>query len=143
MRFRILVVDDDVNIRAILRYRFEKEDFAVQLAANGIDALKEVGVQRPDLIVLDLMMPEMDGIQFLTELRGNPQTKRIPVIILTALGPEPHGEQTQELGAEGLVTKPFSPRRLVEKVRKTLGATPSGTVTAAQGGGERARTTGI
>jgi len=137
-----MVVDDDANVRAVLRYRFEKEDFSVRVAANGIDALKELDTQKPDLIVLDLMMPEMDGIQFLSHLRDNPQTECIPVIVLTALAPGPQTEQTQELGATGLVTKPFSPRRLVEEIRKTLDTIPMGGTTSAQGRGGLVRSTG-
>ena len=128
----IMVVDDDANIRSILKYRFEKEGFAVELAANGVEALTEVDLQEPDIIVLDLMMPEMDGLQFLSTLRDNPRTQSIPVIILTALGRNPYGERTRALGAAGLVTKPFSPRRLVEQVRSTLDGAPSETATASQ-----------
>jgi DNA-binding response OmpR family regulator len=116
----VMVVDDDENIRTILRYRLEREDYAVQVACDGWDALKQVQEHPPDLIVLDLMMPDMDGIQFLAQLRSNPQSARIPLIVLTALGPEPYGEQTHELGAAAVVTKPFSPRRLVEQVRQVL-----------------------
>lgn len=92
----------------------------MQLANNGVDALRQVQDHRPDLIVLDLMMPEMDGVQFLSCLRGDPETEDIPVIILTALGLNPYGERTRELGAAGLVVKPFSPRRLVEEVKEAL-----------------------
>ena len=117
---RIMVVDDDANIRAILKYRFEREQYVVQLANNGLDALEQLRDRQPDLIVLDLMMPEMDGIEFLTELRDNPQTQGIPVIVLTALGSIPYSEKTRELGAVGLVTKPFSPRQLVEQAKRAL-----------------------
>jgi DNA-binding response OmpR family regulator len=115
---RIMVIDDDANIRAVLKYRLEQEGFIVRLAANGIDALEEVDAQKPDLIILDLMMPEMDGMQFLSTLRSNPQTNSIPVIILTALGRTLQSERTLALGAADLVTKPFSPRDLVELVRE-------------------------
>ena len=116
----VMVVDDDENIRTILRYRLEREHYAVQVARDGRDALKQVHDYPPDLIVLDLMMPDMDGIQFLAQLRSNPQSARIPVIVLTALGPAPYGEQTDELGAAAVVTKPFSPRQLVEQVAHVL-----------------------
>ena len=116
----VMVVDDDANIRAILRYRFEKEHYVVQLATDGVDALRQVQDRRPDLIILDLMMPEMDGIEFLSHLRSSPQTERIPVVILTALGADAYGDKTRELGAAGVVTKPFSPRRLVQEVRHAL-----------------------
>jgi len=117
---RIMVIDDDANIRAILKYRFEKEGFTVRLAANGLDAQADVNAQKPDLIVLDLMMPEMDGLQFLSVLRSNPGTRGMPVIVLTALGNNPHTERAREMGVASVIAKPFSPRRLVEQARKAL-----------------------
>ncbi|MCG2767562.1 MAG: response regulator [Chloroflexota bacterium] len=116
----IMIVDDDANIRAVLKYRFEREDYTVRLASNGLEALAEVGSQRPDVIILDLMMPHMDGLQFLSLLKNNPQSQCVPVIVLTALGRTPYDEITRQLGAAGLVVKPFSPRHLVEEVKKAL-----------------------
>ena len=116
----IMVVEDDANIRAVLKYRLEKENYAVQVAANGLEALGQVGSLRPELVILDLMMPEMNGIEFLTHLKGNPKTRGIPVIVLTALGHSPQYARARELGAIGLVVKPFSPRELVEMVREAL-----------------------
>ncbi len=123
----IMVVDDDANIRAVLKHRFEREKYSVRVATDGADALQQIGTERPDLIVLDLMMPEMDGIQFLSRLRGNPKTQYVPVIVLTALGRTPYSDKTRELGAAGLVTKPFSPRQLVEEVRRVLEGASVGT----------------
>ena len=120
----VMVVDDDANIRAILRYRFEKEHYVVQLATDGLDALRQVQDRRPDLIILDLMMPEMDGIQFLAHLRSSPKTERIPVVILTALGADAYGDKTRQLGAAGVVTKPFSPQHLVQEVKQALEGAP-------------------
>ena len=116
----IMVIDDDANISALLKYRFEKECYTVHLARNGLEAVKEVDGQPPNLIILDIMMPEMDGISFLEQLRGNPHTRSIPVIVLTALGRGPQWQRTQHLGVEDWVVKPFSPRRLVERVREVL-----------------------
>jgi len=116
----IMVVDDDANIRALLKYRFEREHYTVEVATNGLEALEKVGTQQPDLIILDLMMPEMDGIKFLSLLRNNPLTYYLPVIVLTALGRTPYLERTRELGAAAFVVKPFSPRHLVQEVRKAL-----------------------
>jgi DNA-binding response OmpR family regulator len=127
-----MVVDDDANIRAILGYRFEKEHYEVQLASDGLDALRQVEDHQPDVIILDLMMPEMDGIQFLSQLRSKPHTERIPVVILTALGSDAYIDETRELGAAGVVTKPFSPRRLVQEVKGILNG-----ARAVQQGGSR------
>jgi len=104
---KVMVIDDDASIRAILRYRFEREHCVVQLANNG-------------LVVPDLTMPGMDGIQFLLHLRDNPQTESIPVIILTALEPNPCVDTIREMRATGLVLKPSSPRRLVEEAKEAL-----------------------
>jgi len=122
----IMVVDDDANIRAVLKYRFEKENYAVQVAADGLEALAQVGSPGPELIILDLMMPKMNGVEFLTHLKANPTTRGIPVIVLTALGHTPQYERVRELGAVSLVVKPFSPRHLVEEVRRALYGTCSG-----------------
>lgn len=120
MMTTIMVVDDDANIRAVLKYRFEKENYVVQVATNGLDALAQVGARRPDLVILDLMMPGMDGVEFLTHLRENPQTQGIPVIVLTALEYAPQYTRVRELGTAGLIVKPFSPRDLVVEVRQAL-----------------------
>ena len=116
----IMVVDDDANIRAVLKYRFEKEDFTVCLAKNGLDALEQIGKELPDLVIIDLLMPVMNGIELLSHLRENPRTVNIPVIVLTALGRTPFYYRTHELRALSLVEKPFSPRHLVEEVKEAL-----------------------
>ena len=116
----ILIVDDDANIRTVLKHRFEREEYTVLLAQTGQEALERVGSQRPDIIILDLVMPQMDGIEFLSHLRDNPQTQGLPVIVVTSQGRTPYYERTRELGASGLVTKPFSPRHLVQEVEKVI-----------------------
>jgi len=116
----IMIVDDDANIRAVLKYRFEREDYTVRLASNGVEALEEISNHRPDVIILDLMLPQMDGLQFLSHLKNNPQSQRVPVIVLTALGHTPYYERTRELGAAAFVVKPFSPRHLLQEVRKVF-----------------------
>ena len=90
------------------------------MSANGLDALEEIGSEQPDLTILDLLMPEMDGIELLSHLRENPQTVSTPVIVLTALGRTPFYERTHALRAMSLIEKPFSPRHLVEEVKKAL-----------------------
>jgi len=123
----IMVVDDDANIRAVLKYRFEKENYAIQVATNGIEALAQIKARRPDLVLLDLMMPRMDGVECLTRLKNNPKTQGIPVIVLTALGHAPQYDRVRELGAVSLIVKPFSPRHLVDEVKRALNDTFSGT----------------
>jgi CheY-like chemotaxis protein len=119
---RIMVVDDDQNIRLVLKYRLEKEGYHVLLAGDGVDALEKIKAEEPDLIILDLTMPRMDGFGFLEEIRGNGRANSIsvPVIVLTAYGYESNRARSLELGAVEFVTKPFSPRQLVAEVWKVL-----------------------
>ncbi len=118
---RIMIVDDDQNIRWVLKYRLEKEGYHVLLAEDGMDALEKVKAENPDLIILDLTMPRMDGFGFLEQIRGNGgRTSSIPVIVLTAYGFDSNRAKSLELGATEFVTKPFSPRQLVAEIWKVL-----------------------
>jgi CheY-like chemotaxis protein len=117
---RIMIVDDDQNIRLVLKYRLEKEGYHVLLAGDGVDALEKVKAEKPDLIILDLAMPRMDGFRFLEEIKDNGRNSAVPVIVLTAYGYETNRARSLELGAVEFVTKPFSPRQLVAEVWKVL-----------------------
>ncbi len=117
---RIMIVDDDQNIRLALKYRLEKEGYHVLLAGDGIDALEKVKAEEPDLIILDLTMPRMDGFGFLEEIGSNGNAVSVPVIVLTAYGYESNRARSLELGAVEFMAKPFSPRQLVAEVWKIL-----------------------
>ena len=120
---RIMVVDDDLNIRLVLKYRLEREGYDVLLAGDGVDALEKVKAEDPDLIVLDLTMPRMDGLGFLEEIKGdNGRANAVPVIVLTAYGYESNRAKSLDLGAVEFMAKPFSPRQLVSEVWKVLDA---------------------
>lgn len=119
---RVMVVDDDQNIRLVLKYRLEKEGCQVLLAGDGVDALEKIKAEKPDLIILDLTMPRMDGFEFLEQMRGNGRASAVPVIVLTAYGYESNRARSLDLGAVEFVTKPFSPRQLVAEVWKVLDA---------------------
>ena len=118
---RIMVIDDDANIRAVLQYRLEKEGYSVLLSGDGLDAVERAKLERPDLIILDLALPRLDGFGFLERLRGEAETKAIPVIVLTAYRYEENRTKSLELGAVEFVPKPFSPRKLVADVGRVLG----------------------
>lgn len=120
---RIMVVDDDANMRSVLEFRLRKEGYSVSLVSDGPDALDKVKGEKPDLIILDLLMPEMDGHAVLDYLKHNPETHDIPVIVLTAKGDNATRIRSLKLGAANFVPKPFSPRKLVRDVRATLGDT--------------------
>jgi DNA-binding response OmpR family regulator len=114
---QILVVDDEPMVREVVVAYLEREGFHVDEAGTGRAALKCIEESPPDLIVLDVMLPEVDGFSVLTELR---RTRDIPVILLTARTEEPDRVLGLELGADDYVVKPFSPRELVARVRSVL-----------------------
>jgi two-component system KDP operon response regulator KdpE len=113
----ILVVDDEPRMRKFMRMNLELEGFRVAEAANGLQALERTREDLPDLVVLDLMMPEMDGFEALEHIR---ETSSVPVIILTVRADEEDKVRGLELGADDYVTKPFSPRELMSRIRAVL-----------------------
>lgn len=117
MNKTVLVVDDEERIRSLVRTYLEREGFRVVFASNGREALYQARHVKPDLIVLDLRMPEMDGYEFMHQHRKEGQT---PIILLTARVEENDKILGLELGADDYVTKPFSPRELVARVRAVL-----------------------
>ena len=114
---KILVVDDDVNICELLRLYLEKDGFDVVVANDGEDALKCAQVNNPDLILLDIMLPALDGWQVCREIR---KTSNVPIIMLTAKGETFDKVLGLELGADDYVTKPFSVRELMARIKANL-----------------------
>ncbi|MFC8507295.1 response regulator transcription factor [Streptomyces sp. NPDC057411] len=127
---RILVVDDDPTVAEVVTGYLGRSGFTVEHAADGPDALLRAGERRPDLVVLDLMLPGLDGLEVCRRLR---ETGQVPVIMLTARGDEEDRITGLEVGADDYVTKPFSPRELVLRVesvlRRSRGAGPTATGT--------------
>lgn len=123
---RILVVDDEPDILNLLDYNLRKAGFKVLSAKDGPEAIDTARLQRPDLILLDIMLPNMEGTEVLKRLKTFDSTRHIPVIMLTAKGEEVDKIIGFELGAEDYITKPFSPRELILRVRAVLkrGAEP-------------------
>jgi DNA-binding response OmpR family regulator len=113
----VLVVDDDLTVRDVVRRYLELAGHEVALADNGEDALAWIASHRPDLVVLDLMLPGIDGLEVCRRLR---QTSSVPVVMLTALGEEENRIAGLQLGADDYVTKPFSPRELALRVSSVL-----------------------
>jgi phosphate regulon transcriptional regulator PhoB len=116
----ILVVDDEEPIQELLRFNLEKEGYVVCIATDGEEALTHVASDQPDLIVLDLMLPGMDGLEVCRRLRSNPKFQQIPIIMLTAKGEEIDTVLGLELGADDYMTKPFSPRELLARIKARL-----------------------
>ena len=116
----ILIVDDEPDLLDLLAYNLERAGYRVRRAATGRDALAEVDRQRPDLVVLDVMLPDLEGFEVLRALRSREAFRDLPVILLTARGEEPDKLVGFELGADDYVVKPFSPRELLARVRAVL-----------------------
>ncbi len=117
---RILVVDDEEDILELVRYNLVKEGYQVSGTLTGEDALKKARSEAFDLIVLDLMLPGIDGLEVTKKLKGNQKTANTPIVMLTAKGEEADIVTGLELGADDYITKPFSPRVLVARVRAAL-----------------------
>jgi DNA-binding response OmpR family regulator len=116
----VLVVDDDPVIVQLLRVNFELEGYKVTTASNGEEALAAVKKKRPDIVVSDIMMPKMDGLQFVKELQADAKLAGLPVILLSAKAQSADVTRGIELGAADYVTKPFDPLELIERVTAVL-----------------------
>ncbi|MEM6391338.1 MAG: response regulator transcription factor [Planctomycetota bacterium] len=116
----ILIVEDEQDLLELLRYNLAREGYAVRTAATGEDGLKAVRADAPDLVLLDLMLPGMDGLEVCRTIKGRPHTAGIPVIMLTAKGEESDIVRGLEIGADDYITKPFSPRVLMARIQAVL-----------------------
>ncbi|MDT7896400.1 MAG: hypothetical protein OXFUSZZB_000267 [Candidatus Fervidibacter sp.] len=125
MKKRILVVDDEVAIVRMLKDRLESAGFEVLTAYDGAQAVEVARQERPDLIIMDVTMPRMDGLTAAKQLRSDPTTAHIPIVMLTARGQESDEQAGYAAGAVRYFTKPFSPRQLVQELRSLLGESPS------------------
>ncbi len=120
MKEKILIVEDEKDILKMLEYNLKKEGFRAISAQDGEEALDLALAQQPDLILLDLMLPGIDGIEVCKTLKKENKTRLIPIIMLTAKGQESDKVIGLELGADDYVTKPFSPRELIARIKAVL-----------------------
>ena len=120
MKQKILIVDDEPEAVELVEFNLKQAGFDVSSAADGDEALRKARAQLPALVVLDVMLPEVDGLEVCKVLRRDPATANIPIIMLTAKAAEIDRVLGLELGADDYVTKPFSPRELVLRIRKVL-----------------------
>ncbi|HTY66097.1 MAG TPA: phosphate regulon transcriptional regulator PhoB [Alphaproteobacteria bacterium] len=116
----ILVVEDETALVEILRYNLEKEGFEVAVAVDGEEALAAINERPPDLVVLDWMLPLVSGLEICRQVRRKPETRDLPIIMLTARGEEADRVRGLEVGADDYVAKPFSPSELIARVRAVL-----------------------
>ena len=120
MRKTILVVEDDLDLVELLRFNLDNAGFSVVAATDGAEALKKSKALLPDLILLDLMLPELDGFAVCEILRRDERTARIPIIILTAMSGELARVAGIGAGANDFITKPFSPKQLLSRIESAL-----------------------
>ena len=119
-RETILIIDDEEDILELVRYNLAREGYNVRLATSGEQALRMIRQELPDLVLLDLMLPNIDGLEVCKRLKGDPDTTALPVVMLSAKGAEADVVAGLELGASDYITKPFSPRVLTARVRAVL-----------------------
>lgn len=119
-RERILVVEDEEDILELIRYNLTREGYRVSSATSGEDGLRAALRDKPDLVVLDIMLPGIDGIEVCRRLKADPQTRYIPVVMVTAKGDEADVVTGLELGADDYLTKPFSPKVLIARLRAVI-----------------------
>ncbi|MFQ5901353.1 MAG: response regulator transcription factor [Thermodesulfobacteriota bacterium] len=118
---KILIVDDEVYIRELVATTLNVADYEILEAKDGEEALKIALEEIPDIILLDVMMPKIDGYEVCEKLKSNPKTESIIIIMLTAMGQEAEQEKGFEIGVDYYFIKPFSPMALLDKVRDVLG----------------------
>ena len=116
----ILIIDDEEDIVELVRYNLEKEGYRVSSALSGEEALTRIRSQPPDLLLLDLMLPGIDGLEVCKIMKNDPKTVRIPIVMLTAKGEDIDIVTGLELGAEDYITKPFSPKVVIARIRAIL-----------------------
>lgn len=117
---RILIIEDDKDIVELVRYNLEKDGFRMAACADGTSGLTQIMKSPPDLLILDLMLPKLSGLEICKEIRRNEKLNRLPILMLTARGEEADRVVGLELGADDYVTKPFSPRELAARVKALL-----------------------
>ncbi|MCC7013872.1 MAG: response regulator [Planctomycetes bacterium] len=119
-RDKIVVIEDEADILEVLNYNLKREGYTVVASRNGEDGLDKVRRENPDLVLLDLMLPGLDGIEVCKRLQADPVTSNVPVIMVTAKGEESDVVLGLQLGADDYVTKPFSPKELLARVKAVL-----------------------
>lgn len=117
---KILMIEDDSDISELVQYNLEREGYKVFVSANGESGFSQAMTLRPDLIILDLMLPGLDGLSVCRKLRAHPTTAEVPIVMLSAKGEESDVVVGLEMGADDYVTKPFSPKELIARIRAVL-----------------------
>ncbi len=119
-KLTVLVIDDDPVILELLRVNFEIEGFDVLCATDGEEGFKRARSEQPDAVISDIMMPRRDGLQLLTDLKRDPSTEHLPVILLSAKAQKSEVQQGLEMGADDYITKPFDPLELIDRLNAVI-----------------------
>jgi DNA-binding response OmpR family regulator len=119
-KLTVLVIDDDPVILELLRVNFEIEGFDVICAADGEEGFRRARDDQPDIVISDIMMPRRDGLQLLSDLKGNASTQKLPVILLSAKAQKTEVQQGLDLGADDYITKPFDPLELIDRLNAVM-----------------------
>jgi len=117
---KVLIVEDDPTTVQLIEFLLRKNNFEVLIAQDGVEALKISREKKPDLILMDVMMPKMDGIEAIEKLQESEGTQNIPIVILSALGQEMDVMRGLQAGASGYIVKPFSPQELLDEIKTRL-----------------------
>lgn len=117
---KILIVEDDPTTVQLIKFLLKKNNFEVLIAYNGVEALQITKKEKSDLILMDVMMPKMDGIEAIEKLKKDENTRDIPIVILSALGQEMDVMRGLQAGASGYIVKPFSPKELLDEIKAKL-----------------------
>lgn len=121
MPVKVLIIDDAIHIRHLIARMLEHAHFTTLEAGNGLQGLRILKEQKPDIVTCDISMPLMDGYEFLLAAKEDPDTQNIPIIVITAVGQEEETTKAIEMGADACLTKPFSSRHLLETIESQLG----------------------
>ncbi len=117
----VLIVDDEPSLIVALQFLLEENGFETRVAFSGEEALESIAAHRPDLVLLDIMLPAVDGFEVCRRIRENPETRDIRIVLLSALGGQAHITRGMDLGADAYITKPFSNAELLSRIRELLG----------------------
>lgn len=117
---KILIIEDEADIREVIQYHLKREGFSTETVATGKAGQKSIELESPDLICLDLMLPDQNGLDFCRALKADHERKKIPILMVTAMGEEADIVKGLEVGADDYVCKPFSPKELVARVKSVL-----------------------
>ncbi len=123
-KLTVLVIDDDPVILELLRVNFEIEGFDVICAKDGEEGLQKAHDERPDVVISDVMMPKRDGLQVLSDLKGDPDTENLPVILLSAKAQRSEVQHGLDMGADDYITKPFDPLELIDRLNAVMTKSP-------------------